>query len=138
MTAPLKHTPEDPPGDQQTSSHNQEPTGRARTATDPVPEVQFDALLELLGDEYVCDILRALADGPRTARRLTEQFEMSRPTVYRRLGRLQDAGIISSTMKLDRDGHHRQAFYLVVDEIEFQVHEDGIDGTVPIGSAADD
>jgi DNA-binding transcriptional ArsR family regulator len=103
-----------------------------------MPAIEFDALLKLLGDDYACDILCALADGPRTGRELSNQFEMSRPTVYRRLDRLTDAGIVKSTIQSDPDGHHRQAFYLVVDEFEFQLHEDGIDGAVPTTTSADD
>jgi len=103
-----------------------------------MPAVEFDALLKLLGDDYACDMLCALADGPTTARELTGQFEMSRPTIYRRLDRLQDAGIVNSKMQPDRDGHHRQAFYLVVDEIELHLRKDGIDGAVRADTTADD
>jgi DNA-binding transcriptional ArsR family regulator len=97
-----------------------------------------DDLLALLGDEYACDILRALADGPLPARDLIERHGMSRTTVYRRLDRLTDAGIVDSRLRPASDGHHRREFHLAVDEIEFQVGANGVDGAVRADDAASD
>ena len=63
---------------------------------------------------------------------------MSRPTVYRRLNRLTEAGLVESRMSLVGDGHHRQEFHLVFDELELQIREEGIDGTVRLGAPAGD
>lgn len=108
------------------------------TAAESSPDVAFDELLALLADEYACDILRALDDGPMPARTLVETCGMSRPTVYRRLDRLTAAGVVEARMQPDRDGHHRQVFHLVLDEIEFQVRADGINGTVRVSDRASD
>lgn len=97
-----------------------------------------DDLLALLGDEYACDILRALAEGPLPARDLIERHGMSRTTVYRRLDRLTDAGIVDSRLRPASDGHHRREFHLAVDEIEFQVGANGVDGAVRGTDAASD
>jgi len=100
-------------------------------ATDDGPaDVAAGDLLSLLGDEYACDILRTLADGPRPARALIEEHEMSRTTVYRRLDRLTDAGIVDSRLRPVADGHHRREFSLAVDELAFRVGADGVDGGV--------
>lgn len=87
-----------------------------------------DAVLGLLGDEYVCDILRALADGPRPAREIADACGMSRATVYRRLERLTAAGLVDSRFSLETDGNHRQHFRLVVDALELRVGDGGVDG----------
>jgi DNA-binding transcriptional ArsR family regulator len=95
-------------------------------------DVAFDELLDLLGDDYACEILRELAGGPMPARALADRCEMSRPTVYRRLDRLTAAGVVASRLRPAADGHHRQVFHLVLDEVEFRVREDGIDGSVRV------
>jgi DNA-binding transcriptional ArsR family regulator len=97
-------------------------------------------VLDLIGDEYVCDILRALEDDPMPARELAETCDMSRPTVYRRLNRLTDAGLVDSRLALSPDGHHRDVFRLVVTELHVEIGEDGLTGSVPnpTPSPADD
>lgn len=104
----------------------------------PTPDPDLDEVIDLLGDDYVCDILRALEAGPKPARAIAEQCGMSRPTVYRRLNRLTDAGLVESRMSLVEDGHHRQQFHLVFDELEVQIREGGIDGSVRFGAPAGD
>jgi len=130
MTAHLRPpTNDDPSADRRDGSDG---------PTDDASEVAVDELLSLLGDEYACDILRALADEPRPARALIEECGMSRPTVYRRLDRLTDAGLVEARTAIARDGHHRKEFSLVVDEIELRVGADGIDGRVAAVDAASD
>lgn len=102
------------------------------------PDPDLDEVIDLLGDDYVCDILRALEPGPKPARDLADQCGMSRPTVYRRLDRLTAAGLVESRMSLAQDGHHRLAFHLVFDELQLQVREDGIDGSLRVAAPAGD
>ena len=90
------------------------------------PAVQFQELLELLGDEYACALLCALDDSPATAGELVDRCEMSRPTVYRRLSALTDAGIVDSQAC---DGKQGKTYHLVVDCFEFRLQSDGVNGT---------
>jgi len=125
----------------QTGSVIASPTATASGRHGDAPEasdVAVDELLDLLGDEYACDILEALADGPMPARTLADRCGMSRPTVYRRLDRLTAAGVVASRLRPATDGHHRQEFRLVLDAVEFRVCEDGIDGDVRIDDPVDD
>jgi len=127
---------------------NRRSTGTRRTATpetDHTPgstsdesEVAVTEILELLGDEYVCDILRALEGGSMAARDIADACGMSRATVYRRLDRLTDAGLVSARMRVCRDGHHRQRFELVLDELRIAVDEDGIDGRLLLADSSAD
>lgn len=89
--------------------------------------VQFTDLLELLGDEYACALLCALEDGPATAGELVDRCEMSRPTVYRRLDSLTDAGVVDT---LSGDDWHGTAYRLVFNRVEFHLRPDGVAGAV--------
>lgn len=111
---------------------------RVRGPAPDDPEIEVTEILELLGDEYVCDILRTLEERPMAARELADACGMSRATVYRRLDRLTDAGLVSARMRFRRDGHHRQRFELVLDELRIAVDEDGIDGRLHLADPAAD
>ena len=80
--------------------------------------------LDLFDDAYAQEILKHLTTGSYCGRTLAERCEFSRPTVYRRLNRLEDAGLVSSTMRVDPDGDHCKEFQLVRDELVLTV-EDG-------------
>jgi len=97
-----------------------------------------EELLALFGDDYACQILQTLRDGSMPARALVEATGMSRPTVYRRLNRLTDAGIVEEHLQVASDGHHRKEFRLTVDSVAFEVTPDGIDDTVGAARIADD
>lgn len=145
MTAPHGQRRTDPPatGRQNSTAGSRSIAGRNRKTDSPVPgestpDPDLDEVIDLLGDDYVCDILRALEPGPKAARDLADQCGMSRPTVYRRLDRLTAAGLVEARMSLAQDGHHRHEFHLVFDELEVQIREDGIDGRVRVGAPAGD
>ena len=95
-------------------------------------------LLSLFGDDYTCEILRSLASGPASARAIVETTGISRPTVYRRLDRLSDAGLVGERLAVSADGHHRTEFRLLVERVAFEVAADGIDGHVETRRPADD
>lgn len=85
------------------------------------------AVLELLDDPFTQSILAALDDGDKPARSLVESCEGSRPTVYRRLDRLEEAGVVESHTALHPDGHHRKEYALVVDELTLQLTGSGFE-----------
>lgn len=79
--------------------------------------VDSDELLSLLGDEYARDILATLGEESLPARELVGRSDASRPTVYRRLNRLEAAGIVETVMTVHPEGHHRKEFRVTVDEL---------------------
>ena len=83
--------------------------------------VDPEQLLTLLGDEYTRAIIDALGTESLPAREIASRTEISRPTVYRRLDRLEAAGVVEPTMTVDPDGHHRQAFEIVIDGLELSL-----------------
>jgi DNA-binding transcriptional ArsR family regulator len=74
-----------------------------------------DELLAVLGDDYARRIVAALGDESLPARAIVDRLDASRPTVYRRLNRLEDAGVVASAMDYDPDGHHRRRFRVALD-----------------------
>jgi len=79
--------------------------------------VEPSALLSLLGDDYTQAILSAMGDESLPAREIAARADVSRPTVYRRLNRLEAAGAVETVLTVDADGHHRQAFRVRLDEL---------------------
>jgi len=93
-----------------------------------------EELLSLLGDEYTRRVLQAVTEQRRSGREVMEAADVSKATAYRRLSRLQDAGLVESELVLDLDGHHHEEFYAVVDRADISVSSDGVD----IALAADE
>jgi DNA-binding transcriptional ArsR family regulator len=94
-----------------------EPTKRGISVTG----AEGKELLALLSDQYTARILEALSVEPRPARELASLCDMSRPTVYRRLDRLQENGLVSTDEDLDRDGHHRKVFATSLERVTVEL-----------------
>lgn len=82
---------------------------------------EFAAVLDLLEDEYTRRILEALADGASPACELMDACDASRATVYRRLNRLQDHGLVEVGVEPHREGHHRKVFESVLERATVEV-----------------
>jgi DNA-binding HxlR family transcriptional regulator len=100
--------------------------GRSET----LDTAQSAELLELLGDAYTQRVLTALSDQARTCREIVGVIDASRATVYRRLCRLEEAGIIETRQQLDPDGHHCKQYSLVPEAIDIELCGDGLRVTV--------
>lgn len=106
----------------QTASSSDRETGRIQSQTDgDAPEH-----LCLLNDTYARDILSALASEPQSGRALAENCDISRPTVYRRLNRLEAAGFVTTELSPDPDGHHRNEFHLVRDRLTVVIDDGSV------------
>lgn len=92
-------------------------------ADDSTEAVATESLLSLLGDEYTQAILSAMGDDSVPAREIADRANVSRPTVYRRLNSLEEAGAVETVMTVDGDGHHRQAFQVTLDELAVPLFE---------------
>jgi DNA-binding transcriptional ArsR family regulator len=72
---------------------------------------ELETVAGLLADETARAILTATSHEPMSASTLTERCDASGPTVYRRLQRLEDCGLIVERTEIDPDGgHHRQVY----------------------------
>lgn len=87
------------------------------------PNVDPDELLSLLSDDHARAILKAISEEARPARTISERTGLSRATVYRRLNRLEDAGLVDTTMAYHSEGHHRKHFFAELDEVRLSFQE---------------
>ncbi|WP_251343708.1 ArsR/SmtB family transcription factor [Haloplanus halophilus] len=76
-----------------------------------------DELLALLDDEYARAILAELTTEPMSASELCAACEMSDPTAYRRLERLEAADLVVEQQAIDPDGHHYKRYAATVEEV---------------------
>jgi len=101
------------------------PRGGIETSTRPSADVAASGL-ELLSDDCAREILAVVAEEPTPARNISERLDVSRTTVYRRLDRLEEAGLLDAQLAYDPDGHHRKEFRLAVDQLAVTVDADGV------------
>lgn len=104
------------------------------TTDEPDPD-RTDEVLALLEDDYSRSILEAVHAEPRSACDLVEVCDASRATVYRRLDRLDDVGLVDSWLSYDADGHHRTVFEATVETLSVDVTDDGLSVTVTTGES---
>ncbi len=90
----------------------------AETESDPITS---EELLELLGDEYTRRVLEAVAEEPRTGREIIQEANVSKATAYRRLAELSDAGLVTSRIHIDPDGHHCKQFSAVFEQATLEL-----------------
>jgi DNA-binding transcriptional ArsR family regulator len=95
------------------------------TAPDTTVPADATELLSVVGDEHTRAVLRAVCDEALPAREITDRVDASRATVYRRLNRLEEAGLVETSTTYDVDGHHRTQFRLAVDSLRFEF-DDGV------------
>ena len=86
-----------------------------------------EELLALLGDEYTRCVLLAVVEQRRSGREVMEAADVSKATAYRRLSRLQEAGLVESELVVDLDGHHHEEFYAVVERADISLSCEGVD-----------
>ncbi|WP_324662271.1 ArsR/SmtB family transcription factor [Haloarcula sediminis] len=94
-------------------------------SAEPAAERSPAELFGLLDDEYAREILACLVEEPKSARAIGDACDCSRPTVYRRLERLCDAGLVASSMQYDADGHHRKVFRSRLAGVSVELTGDG-------------
>ncbi|MFB6227209.1 MAG: ArsR/SmtB family transcription factor [Halobacteriales archaeon] len=98
----------------------------AGTTERGVEEADQEAILSLMSDDYARRILDALGAQSLSARELIDRIDASRATVYRRLDKLEEAGIVESTMDIHPEGHHRKQFRVTVDRVNLAFEPDGV------------
>ncbi|MFH5802205.1 ArsR/SmtB family transcription factor [Haladaptatus sp. CMAA 1911] len=74
--------------------------------------VEYDStdVFALLDDTYARTILIAVSKQSMSAKQLAEECEMSLPTVYRRIERLIDTGLVREQTRIAPDGHHYSVY----------------------------
>ncbi|WP_255197343.1 ArsR/SmtB family transcription factor [Halorarius litoreus] len=94
-------------------------------ATGRPTETNPDEVFDLLGDEYVRDILVATSREALSAKELSDRCGMSVSTVYRRAETLTSHGLLVERTHIDRDGHHHSEFEAAIDHLDVDLDADG-------------
>lgn len=107
-------------------------TASDQPSHDSVENISAAELLELLGDEYTREVFEAVIERPRSGREVAETTTVSKPTAFRRLNALEAAGLVTTEMVIDADGHHHKAYQSVLESLSFELGPDGIDVEVAV------
>lgn len=102
------------------------PGDGGRDDTSSTEPDQLSSVLEVLGDRTSRRLLWLLgeAGGALTARELADVCDASLTSVYRKLDRLTEAGLVEEEAEVDPDGHRRSRYRPVVDQIEIGLGAD--------------
>ena len=85
-----------------------------------------DAISSLLADECVRTILTETATEALSAEELSERCEVSPPTVYRRLHKLEGYNLVNKQTHPDAERHHYNVYTATLDRVVVKLTEDGL------------
>ncbi|OYR58406.1 winged helix-turn-helix domain-containing protein [Halorubrum halodurans] len=106
---------------------------RGDQTDEPTEEPSTGKLLDLFGDEYTRRVFEAVSEQPRGGRAVAQAADVSRPTAYRRLNELQEAGLVTSECYVSPDGHHRERFAASARHLSVSLDDGDIEATVDLG-----
>lgn len=81
---------------------------------------EAEAILDVVHDEYAREILKHVSEEPQSGPELIETIDASKPTVYRRLSRLEELDLVAAQVRPQDDGHQRKVFVADVDAVHVQ------------------
>lgn len=90
----------------------------------PTDGVDPDRLFGVLETASARRILAAMGDDPVTASELASECGIANSTMYRQLGELIDARLVSKSVRLDQRGHHASQYERAVSDISISLDED--------------
>lgn len=97
------------------------------TVTDDPDLAEIGALLS---DGHVRTILAATSAEPRSAETLAERCGVSVSTIYRRVDRLTDAGLVAERTRPRPDGHHETVYVATLARVEVTVADGSVEWTL--------
>lgn len=100
----------------------------SRVPEEPEPPEVFATL----DDEYARDILVATKTERLSAKELSEQCDISRPTVSRRVNRLVDQGLLEEYTHVHPGGRHYREYEASLERIEVLLQAEGFDVEVEV------
>ena len=87
-------------------------------------------VVDLLDDEHVRSILAATSAEPLSATELSERCDVSPSSIYRRVERLTEAGLLDDRTRPRADGHHETVYVAALDRFELVVGDGDLEWTV--------
>ena len=92
--------------------------------------IDLTAAIELLADDYARLILQCLDEETLSASEISDRCDISQVTVYRRLDRLEEAGLLTVNCRPAADGNHYNVYRNALQTLTLSVCSDGFDGTI--------
>ena len=86
------------------------------------------ALMDLLGQERVRQILAATSRGSMSAKELSEECDVALSTIYRRVEDMVASDLLVERTRLESDGSHHSVYEANVDHLDVDVD----DGTIEV------
>ncbi len=86
------------------------------------------SILGALEDDFCRDILEVMSAEYQTAQQFSDACDMPISTTYRKLNTLEDVGLVDTSIRLRKSGHHTKEFALGYRSISVDL--DHPDGTV--------
>lgn len=83
----------------------------------------LETVVALLDDEYAREILTATSSESMTAKELSERCDVSLPTVYRRVERLEAADLVREQTRPRPDGHHDTLYAANLDRFSVELRD---------------
>lgn len=90
----------------------------------------FPTIVELLSDSHVRTILSATSVEACSASELAERCDASDQTVYRRLERLEEAGLVSDRIRARDDGHHDTVYTASLEHVSITLRDGEFEFTI--------
>lgn len=87
-------------------------------------------LLDVLSDEYAREILAATSIKPMSAQQLADECEMSQPTVYRRVERLQAHDLLEEQTKIRTSNNHYSVYTATLSEFSLELNTGSFEAAV--------
>jgi predicted transcriptional regulator len=109
------------------------------TEAESAGEDDETALFDLLADEYARTILVATSREAMSAKTLSERYEMSLPTVYRRVERLETFDFLVERTVIDPSGgHHHSVYEANLEHVGVMLTDDDLDVQIRLREDAAD
>ncbi|QGN05986.1 ArsR family transcriptional regulator [Halorhabdus sp. CBA1104] len=69
-------------------------------------ERPIEEVLDTIGDQHARRVLAAISEDSKSAKQLSEELDLSLPTVYRRLEILEEHELVTERTEVAEDGNH--------------------------------
>jgi DNA-binding transcriptional ArsR family regulator len=99
-------------------------TSRSKRISD---EESIKALLKTLADEECRQILQDLHQTPMSAPELVEDRNIARSTVYRKLERLNQVGLVDTRIRVDKTGAHATEYDTALQNLRIECAPNGFE-----------
>ncbi|QKY21803.1 winged helix-turn-helix transcriptional regulator (plasmid) [Halolamina sp. CBA1230] len=89
-----------------------------------------ETLLSALDDEYARTILMETDQRPMSAKNLAEACDASLPTIYRRIDRLSELGLVTERPEFSDEGRHYSVYEATLDQVVIDLDDGDLSVTM--------